>query len=98
MKMNRETWEAQKAVLDRFFMWLTIGGLFLMLVSCSVLAPGMYILIMATLAAVAVIGGSVFVAGSMFGDPIGFLFAGDVIKAGFELAGAILQAAASASE
>ncbi|HZZ82108.1 MAG TPA: hypothetical protein VFE62_26650 [Gemmataceae bacterium] len=91
-------WERRKATMDKAAQWAVIGGVALTLASCSVLAPFAYVLVMAAIAAVGVFGLTLMVAGLMFnsGCPLTWLFAGDIAKAGVELAIAILQAACSA--
>jgi hypothetical protein len=84
--------------MDKVMQWMTIGGLALALASCSVLAPGMYILIMAALACLGVFGGTIAAFCVMLdAGPFGWIVAGDIAKAGFEIIIAIMQAAASAS-
>lgn len=84
--------------VERCCLWASILGVSVALAGCSIVAPGAYILVMATIAALGVLGGSIAVAALMFDcGPIGWLWAGDIVKAGVEIAIGILQAAASAS-
>ncbi|HZZ79831.1 MAG TPA: hypothetical protein VFE62_15035 [Gemmataceae bacterium] len=66
--------------------WMTIGGLALGLASCSVLAPGVYVLIMLPLICLGILAGTCVLCYAVCeSSPIGWMFVGDILLGGLRL-------------
>lgn len=75
-----------KATMDKVMQWVGIGGFAMMLASCSVLAPGMYVLIMLALICLGILAGTCVACYAVCeSSPIGWMFAGDILVGGLRL-------------
>jgi hypothetical protein len=72
--------------MDKVMQWMVIGGLALALASCSVLAPGVYVLIMLGLICLGILAGTCVVCYAVCeSSPIGWMFVGDILLGGLRL-------------
>lgn len=85
---------------DTFLIWTMIVSVAILAGCISVLFPLAYLWIVGTVGIIATFGVTVGLAASMFSDGgiFGFLCAGEIIKGGFYVIGAILAGLAEASK